>query len=168
MEIRSFLGFELPPDIKTIISKVSRAGKELPLDVRWVKLDNIHLTIIFMGNISEEQIEPIGKAVKQVCARYEGFNVTIEKLGFFGSRRNPRILWMGLGGDVHRMGHFRDALQKKSETLWDQNGKKVFQAAFDPGAIQKRCPALAPFGSHDLGICRPGGSGPPPRGADAF
>jgi len=40
MEIRSFLAFELPPDVKGVISEVSRAGKALPLDLLWVKSDN--------------------------------------------------------------------------------------------------------------------------------
>ena len=137
MEIRSFLAFELPSDIKTIISKVSRAGKELPLDVRWVKLDNIHLTIIFMGNISEEQIMPIGNAVKKVCARYEGFNVTIKKLGFFGSRRNPRIFWMGLGGDVPQMGRFRDALQKNLKPFGIKTEKRAFKPHLTLGRFRK-------------------------------
>jgi 2'-5' RNA ligase len=71
MEIRSFLAFELPPDIKKCIREVSRTGKDLPLDLRWVKSDNIHLTVVFMGNVSEDKIRPIGETVKMVCARFE-------------------------------------------------------------------------------------------------
>ena len=65
MEIRSFLAFELPPDIKRVILEVSRAGKELPLDLAWVKSDNNHLTMVFMGNVLEEKIQSIGETVKK-------------------------------------------------------------------------------------------------------
>ena len=83
MEIRSFLAFELPPDIKRVILEVSRAGKELPLDLAWVKSDNNHLTMVFMGNVPEEKIQSIGETVKKVCAGVDPFDVSSGGLGFF-------------------------------------------------------------------------------------
>ena len=65
MEIRSFLAFELPPDIKRIISKISRAGKDLPLGLRWVKSENIHLTVVFLGNVPENRVQSIGENDKE-------------------------------------------------------------------------------------------------------
>ena len=137
MEIRSFLAFELPTDIKRIITKVSRTGKDLPLGLRWVKLDNIHLTVVFMGNVPEERIEPIGKAVKKVCSGTEQFNVSIGNLGFFGSRRHPRVLWLGLRGDVHRMGRFRDALQKRLKPFGMKTEKRPFKPHLTLGRFKK-------------------------------
>ena len=96
----------------------------MPLDMRWVKQDNIHLTVVFMGNIPEEKIQSIGASVKKVCTGTDPFDVSSGGLGFFGNRRHPRVLWMGLNGDVRRMGRFRDAIQKSPETLWHQNRRE--------------------------------------------
>ncbi len=137
MEIRSFLAFELPPDIKRIILGVSRAGKELPLDLAWVKSGNIHLTMVFMGNVLDDKIQSIGETVKKVCAGYDPFDVSPGGLGFFGNRRHPRVLWMGLNGDVHRMGRFRDALQKNLKPFGIKTERRPFKPHLTLGRFKK-------------------------------
>jgi len=137
MEIRSFLAFELPEDIKRVISEVSRAEKDLPLDLRWVKPDNIHLTVVFLGNVFEDGIKPIGETVKKVCAGFEPFDVTPGHLGFFGNRRHPRVLWMGLNGDIRRMGGFRDALQKSLKPFGIKTERRPFKPHLTLGRFKK-------------------------------
>jgi len=56
MGIRSFLAFELPADIKTIVTRVSGEVRKSSLDVRWVRPEFIHLTVVFMGDIESEQV----------------------------------------------------------------------------------------------------------------
>ncbi|MEE9417831.1 MAG: 2'-5' RNA ligase family protein, partial [Desulfatiglandaceae bacterium] len=73
MEIRSFLAFELPGEIKGVVSRVSEELKESPLDVRCVKPENIHLTVVFLGNVPEEHISPVSEAAEEVCQRYSPF-----------------------------------------------------------------------------------------------
>jgi 2'-5' RNA ligase len=137
MEIRSFLAFELPPDIKEALTEVSRVGKGLPLDLRWVKQENIHLTVVFMGNVSKDKIGSLGETVKTSCARFDPFEVNAGPLGFFGNRRHPRVLWMGLGGDVHRMGRFRDRLQKKLKPFGIKTEKRPFKPHLTLGRFKK-------------------------------
>ena len=137
MEIRLFLAFELPPVIKRIISEVSRAGKEFPLDLAWVKSDNIHLTMVFMGNIPEGKIQSIGETAKKVCTRFEPFDVSPGGLGFFGSRRHPRVLWMGLNSDVRRMGRFREALQKNLKPFGIKPERRSFKPHLTLGRFKK-------------------------------
>ncbi len=137
MEIRSFLAFELPPAIKKKIETVLLAEKGLPLDLRWVKPDSVHLTVVFMGNISRESLEPIGDAAEKVCARFAPFHVHAGSLGFFGSRRYPRVLWMGLGGDVRRMGYMRDALQKKLRSFGIKRETRPYKPHLTLGRFKK-------------------------------
>ena len=61
--IRSFLAFELPTDIKKIVAQVSKEIRQLTLNVRWVDVENIHLTIVFMGNINEQEIPHVSQAI---------------------------------------------------------------------------------------------------------
>ncbi|MBW2707949.1 MAG: RNA 2',3'-cyclic phosphodiesterase [Deltaproteobacteria bacterium] len=137
MEIRSFLAFELPPDIKRVISEVSRAGKPLPLDLAWAKSDNIHLTMVFLGNVFEDKIQSIGETVKKVCAGFDPFEVSPGGVGFFGNRRYPRVLWMGLHGDVHRMGCFRDALQQSLKPFGIKTERRPFKPHLTLGRFKK-------------------------------
>lgn len=111
MKIRSFLAFELPLEIKNIVARVSGELRQSTLNARWVKVDNIHLTVVFMGNIETGDIPAIAQGVKEVCQTYGPFDLSLKEIGCFPNRRNPRVLWLGLDGDLEPMSDFRDALQ---------------------------------------------------------
>ena len=137
MAIRSFLAFELPVDIKRIIMAISEDVRQLPLNVRWVNVTNIHLTIVFMGNVQEEQIKPIQDTVKEVCQGCGPFSIGIKGIGLFGSRRNPRVLWVGLDGTIDRMGYFRDDLQKGLRPFGIKEEKRRFKPHLTLGRFRK-------------------------------
>ena len=137
MAIRSFLAFELPVDIKRIIMAVSGDVRQLSLNVRWVNVANIHLTIVFMGNVQEEQIGPIQDIVKDVCQGYGPFSIAVKGIGLFGSRRNPRVLWIGLDGTIDRMGYFRDDIQKKLRPFGIKEEKRRFKPHLTLGRFRK-------------------------------
>ena len=137
MEIRSFLAFELPLEIKKIVSQLSAKMRGLPLDIRWVNTDNIHLTIVFMGNIIMEHLEPAGNEAAKACQRYGPFKISLKNVGIFGSNRNPRILWIKLQGDIERMSHFRDALQKKLAPFGIKQEKRRFNPHLTLGRFRR-------------------------------
>ena len=137
MEIRSFLAFELPEDIKAIVSRVSAEMKGSPLDIRWVKIDNIHLTVIFLGKISTEHAVDIGTIAGDVCNDFEPFSISLKGTGIFSSKRNPRVLWIGLDSDMKRMSHFKDTLQKNLKPFGIKAGKRKFNPHLALGRFRK-------------------------------
>ena len=100
MAIRSFLAFEIPPDMKEAITGVLEEIRRSNLDIRWVKVDNIHLTVVFIGSIREEDLPEIRAAVGPVCSRYGPFDISLKGPGFFPNARRPRVIWIGLDGDL--------------------------------------------------------------------
>ena len=113
MKIRSFLAFELPLEIEAVVTRVSDELKQSPLDAKWVKSGNIHLTVVFMGDIETDEIPAIKEAVGKVCLTYGAFDISLKGLGCFPHSRKPRVIWAGLDGDLERMSPFRDSLQER-------------------------------------------------------
>ncbi len=140
MAIRSFLAFELPAEIRRLLTTVSEAGRATPLNVRWVRPANIHLTVVFMGSVQEAHIDPIKEAAGRICRSVASFPIQMKGAGFFGSRRNPRVLWMGLGGDVERMSAFRDDLQKSLAPFGIQEETRPFRPHLTLGRFRKGGP----------------------------
>lgn len=99
--IRAFLAIEPPAEIRKEIGNIQNSLKRLcPFDVRWVKPDGIHLTLKFFGNVSEEDIMAISRVVEENTAATSPLHLKVNKLGLFPSRKRPRVLWIGLGGDT--------------------------------------------------------------------
>ena len=113
MAIRSFLAFELPCEIRNNIIEVLKEVRRLNLNVRWVKIENIHITVLFIGNITPEGISKIGDDIGSICSDYGPFDVSVKGLGVFPNLRHPRIFWVGLDGEIERMACLRDDLQKQ-------------------------------------------------------
>jgi len=137
MNIRSFLAFELPQEIKTIVATTSGEMRKSPIDVRWVNVDNIHLTVVFLGSVPSEDLDSINKTVAGVCKRYDPFTIFLSGAGMFASRLNPRILWLGLAGDLDRMAHYRNALQKKLKPFGVKQEKRPFRPHLTIGRFRK-------------------------------
>ena len=137
MKIRSFLAFELPEEFKKIISRASGEMKKSSLNVRWVKVGNIHLTVVFIGDLATEHFDPMGEGVSEVCWEYDPFNIAINGAGVFSSRRNPRVLWIGLDGEIDRMAAFRDTLLKKLKPFGIKEEKRPFNPHLTLGRFRK-------------------------------
>jgi 2'-5' RNA ligase len=127
MKIRSFFAFELPPEIKKIVARVSQGLGQSPLDARWVKVDNIHITVVFMGNIQSDEIPAMGEGAQKLCQNYSPFDVSLNGIGCFPNKRKPRVIWLGLDGDMERMASFRDALQKHLTPFGIKEEKRAFK-----------------------------------------
>jgi len=127
MGIRSFLAFELPDDIKTVVTRVSGEIRKSSLDVRWVRPEFIHLTVVFMGDIESEQIAPMGASLGVVCSQHSPFTISLKPMGCFPNIRNPRVIWLGIDGDLERMSRFRDDLQHALSPFGIKEEERAFR-----------------------------------------
>ncbi|MGD8229934.1 MAG: RNA 2',3'-cyclic phosphodiesterase [Desulfobacteraceae bacterium] len=137
MKIRSFLAFELPLEIKKTVARISGELRQSSLNARWVKVDNIHLTVVFMGNIETEDIPAIARGVEEVCQTFGPFDLCLKGIGCFPNRRNPRVLWLGLDGDLEPMSEFRDALQAHLTGFGIKEEKRKFKPHLTLGRFRK-------------------------------
>jgi 2'-5' RNA ligase len=126
MGIRSFLAFELPPEIREKIGEVSIELQKLTLPVRWVKLTNIHLTIIFLGYVDEDKIDDIKEKVNLVVKRFSIFKTRLNGIGVFPNWRRPRVIWVGLGEEIERLSNLREELQTELKVLGFKPEKRPF------------------------------------------
>ncbi len=75
-----------------------RTARNLPVKggVRCIKPSNIHLTLKFLGDTGEEDLDEIGAAIAAVCGKHEPFEIEPRGFGAFPSDRKARILWAGI------------------------------------------------------------------------
>jgi 2'-5' RNA ligase len=98
--IRAFLAIDLPDSLRPGLALVQGELKKSQADVRWVSPGNIHLTLKFFGNVPDEEIDTLALAAREAAATEEPFQLKVTVAGGFPSPRAPRVVWLGLGGDV--------------------------------------------------------------------
>lgn len=103
---RLFVGVALPEEATAEVREVVEAVRAMPLphgarDVRWVRLDGLHLTLRFLGPTPESLLTPTIAAVETVAAHAAGpISIELSGTGTFPSGRRPRTLWIGVNDGV--------------------------------------------------------------------
>jgi 2'-5' RNA ligase len=107
--IRAFLAIDLPASLRPVLSWAQEELKKSGADIKWVPVGNIHITLKFFGNITDVQVDDISEAVTAMAAGQPPFTLTVTDAGAFPSPKNPRVVWLGVGGelDVAREFHRR-------------------------------------------------------------
>jgi len=95
--MRVFIAIELSPEIKDSLSTIQSHLKYSGVDVKWVTTDNIHLTLKFLGDITEETCEKIISVLNGIGKSTRPFEIGIKDIGVFPNINYPRVIWVGLG-----------------------------------------------------------------------
>lgn len=96
--IRAFIAIDLSPEIAQSLDQVlSDLKRRLPrMPIRWVPVQNIHLTIKFLGDVSVSNQELLTTMLKAEANRHPPFEIQVGDLGVFPSVRRPRVIWVGV------------------------------------------------------------------------
>lgn len=94
--LRAFIAVEISDEVRAGLAGLQDGLKKCDAKVGWVAPENIHLTLVFLGDIFRAQIEPLGAALGAVSAATDSFEFHVGGTGFFGSPRSPRVLWVGI------------------------------------------------------------------------
>ena len=107
---RTFLALELPDTIKTVLRRrIERLAHALP-DVRFVDVAGLHLTLAFLGELDNAQLAAVTDAAEETASAHAPFTLRLARLGTFGSPRSPRVIWVGLAGEVAQLGALQSSL----------------------------------------------------------
>ena len=111
--IRAFIAIELPSAILGAVDQIeARLKPQVPPDtVRWVKADSIHLTLKFLGQVPSDQMDLITSALRTTVASHAAFALEVSGAGCFPNAHRPRVVWVGIKDDGHRL----HALQRAVE-----------------------------------------------------
>ena len=112
-KLRSFLALD-PPDevIREIGAIQSRLRKLIEGDIRWVRPEGIHLTLKFFGDVFAADVVNIATVVEKAAEEERSFSLAIGGAGVFPDPHRPRVLWLGMNGDVERLLVFQKGLDQ--------------------------------------------------------
>jgi 2'-5' RNA ligase len=94
--IRCFIAIELSQEIKDALSEIQGNLRKNVSDVKWVRPENIHLTLKFLGHISKDTVEEVKSALTQIAANIKPFRLRLSAPGAFPKPERPRVVWVGI------------------------------------------------------------------------
>jgi 2'-5' RNA ligase len=153
-KIRTFIAISLPESILQAIGKAQATLRESRLHIRWVRQTGIHLTLKFLGDVERNNIEKIRAAIGRAAERCSPFTLHGEGVGVFPDRRRPRVIWIGMSGDVKSLAALQRDLESQLKGLGFPKEKRSFKGhltlgrvkgRLDPARLGKALEGLGPF-----------------------
>ncbi len=109
--MRVFVAINLKEAERARLADASRPLREAGYPVRWVPAENVHLTLKFLGELSEERMDEVCGAVDRAVDAVGSFEMAVGGFGAFPTPRRPSVIWTGI-----ELNPVLGALQERVET----------------------------------------------------
>src|SRR6267154_2136170 len=136
--VRSFIAIALEPAWVVELKQVQRQfQKRLPQDaVRWARPEQLHLTLRFLGNVSNECLADLAAALNRAPAGIGPFQLRLENVGCFPDAKNPRVVWVGIQGELDSLRRLQKQVEREMQGFGDHHEERIFQPHLTIGRVR--------------------------------
>jgi 2'-5' RNA ligase len=125
--IRSFIAIEVASNVGQSLGELQEElARDVPgRAVRWVEPGNIHLTLKFLGDTETSAVGAIKSRLEEVASGFGPFEIRLGKLGCFPNPRRPRVVWVGIEGDLEPLLGLQQAVEQSlAELGWPPESRR--------------------------------------------
>ena len=102
--VRTFVAVELPPEAVQLLSSLIHRLRSLGLNaIHWVRPQSVHLTLKFLGDVEVVRLPHVCEVLAQTAQTQHCFQLRLQGAGTFPPFGSPRVVWVGLSGDVESL-----------------------------------------------------------------
>ena len=136
--IRAFVAIELTEQVRENLrhwqAQLKAGGYSF---VKWVEPSGIHLTLKFLGNVPENRITSLTAALTEAVKGVGSFRLQLTSPGAFPNLHRPRVVWVGLGGEVEKLLSLQDQVEKILNTLGFPRENRPFTPHLTLGRVRE-------------------------------
>lgn len=134
--MRAFVAVPVGDAVRDVLVRVQEALRRAEADVRWVEPANLHLSLKFLGEVSEEQAARLGDLLAAEAPRWPRMALEVAGIGTFPERGLPRVVWAGCRGDVAKLAGLAQAVERAAEQVGVPREGKPFVAHLTIGRVK--------------------------------
>lgn len=134
--MRTFIALDLSQDIKAELSRLEDGLKKADADIKWVKPENIHITLKFLGEVDEAKLAGIKQILDGISAQFKPFEITLFKLGAFPSLNYARVVWVGIDKSCAEVEKIASQVEEELEKIGFPKEERPFSAHLTLGRVK--------------------------------
>jgi len=135
--MRLFIALPFAPPVKQRLGEIIAEFKQFDEPVRWVKADNIHLTLRFLGETEEKLVPRLQEMITTIAPRYQSVEANFSTLGAFPNLRRPRVIWVGLTDLPEHLFALADEIEQKIRQLGFKPEHRRFKPHVTLGRVKR-------------------------------
>lgn len=138
--IRAFVAIELSEEARAVLAQVGETlARQTPHGaVKWVDPARMHLTLRFLGDTPLDKLDDLTAALDGVALQQSSFGLVLDALGCFPNERKPRVVWVGLEGDLGPLQALRNSLDDVLQPLGWEPEARSFHPHLTLGRVKDR------------------------------
>lgn len=134
--IRTFIAIELNDQAKQAIRELQGHLKPLGCDISWVKPENAHLTLKFLGDVKMKMIPSLTETLANWCRGMHPIETTLTQPGVFPDWKRPRVVWVGLNDEKKELARLAESLETALGNIGYKKERRDFQAHITIGRVK--------------------------------
>ena len=136
--LRTFIAVELPAETRTYLFQTGNKMAENISEraVRWVAPENMHLTLRFLGDTPEDKLPAVTAELDAITQQFQPFQLYLNEIGCFPNRKRPRVVWVGLAGELKSLNALHGRIEKAVQSLGWQAEGRPFRAHLTIGRVK--------------------------------
>jgi 2'-5' RNA ligase len=134
--VRTFIAIELPQEVREYLESRQTDLASAGGDVKWVRPDDIHLTLAFLGNVPVEEIAAVAAAVRGAAAGMEPIRLRAGGAGCFPPRGRPRVVWIGIEEPTGALARLQGAVARATERFAEKPERREYKAHLTVGRVR--------------------------------
>ncbi len=136
--IRAFIAIPIPSEVQQLVGNlVKRLQSKFPDGIKWVKEESFHLTLKFLGNIREEEINKIVEKIRESIGWSKTFKFKFDYVSCFPNWYKPRVVWLGMKKIPKELITIHTNLEKNLMSLGFKKEGRVFKPHLTLGRIKR-------------------------------
>ncbi|MEA1881455.1 MAG: RNA 2',3'-cyclic phosphodiesterase [Candidatus Marinimicrobia bacterium] len=146
--IRTFVAIPVPELVYALQDSLKATVDPKIGKIRWVRKDQLHLTLKFLGDTTQDYIEKIRLTMQKIADQSNPFNLTIKGTGCFPKIERPRVMWAGINGEVDKLNKLVEAIQNDLDPLGFPKDSHAYHPHITLGRArypQKNTPDISQF-----------------------
>ena len=133
--IRTFIAIKITPE-KEFLNLYSELKESLNDEtIKWVEENNFHLTLRFLGNTTQNQVEGIQHSFERIVSKFQPFQINIKGIGYFESKNQPRVLFAKIN-DSPKLQLLATEIKKQIIPIGFKEGTREFSPHLTLGRIK--------------------------------
>ncbi len=137
-KIRTFVAIDLPDHVLRGIGSMQAGLKRSDLKIKWVRMESVHLTLKFLGDIPVGRVEEVGAAINEAITDVGPFTLAGKGVGVFPDFRRPRVVWTGIAGELAALQGLYERLEQALISIGFPKENRPFRAHLTVGRIKGR------------------------------
>jgi len=125
--IRAFIAVDLPGEVTEEIRLIQSRIKPHLDQVRWVRPENIHMTLKFLGDVERSVIESMSVGMTEVMRSEGPLSFSVGGVGGFPRTERARVVWLGVRGDIERLAVLQSAIEDVANSFGVAREKRSFR-----------------------------------------